>query len=189
MSSQASQISRRGFTKLLVGVPLGVVIFDGLSGVSAQPQVARHEISGTKPGKLGTASWKITYEAHYGGNTWAAPVEISYVTGYTKDDSWQRKIGLRNVSAKIIRSIGLGAYIINQDNPSVIVATKALPAIQFKSGFASDAAVDVDAKDNLENMFQPFLKNGVLEGDYRIELFVREVVNDTGVWRYSQKAE
>src|SRR5215207_1276032 len=154
MKSQVSKISRRGFTKLLVSIPVGAVIFDGLSLVSAQPQVARAATSGAKPSGLGTACWKITYQANYGGNSWAAPVAISYVTGYTGGGSWRRKIGLRNVSARTIRSIGLGAHIINQDKPSVIIATTALPAIQFKDGLATGAAIDVDAKDDLENIFR-----------------------------------
>jgi hypothetical protein len=145
------------------------------------------QATSAKSSGLDTVGWKITYQAHYGGNSWAAPVAISYVTGYTGGGSWRRKIGLRNVSARTLRSVGLGAYIINQDKPSVIIATTALPAIQFKDGLARGAAVDLDGKDELEKIFRPFIKNGVLEGDYRIELFVREVVNDTGVWRYDSK--
>jgi hypothetical protein len=187
MKSLTNKISRRGFTKLLVSVPLGAVILDGLSVLGAQPQVARPATSDAKSSGLGTACWKITYQAHYGGNSWAAPVAISYVTGYTGGGSWRRKVGLRNVSARSVRSIVLGAHIINQDKPSVIIATTALPAIQFKDGLARGAALDVDAKDDLETIFRPFVKNGVLEGDYRIELFVREVVNDVTTWRYDSK--
>ena len=186
MRSQASNISRRGFTKLLVSLPVGAVIFDGIS-VSAQPQVPQQATSGAKPSGLDTLKWKITYQAHYGPNSWAAPVAIRYVTGYTGGGSWRRKIGVRNVSAATVRSIGLGAYIINQDHPSDIIATTALGAIQFKDGLARNAAVDLDGKDELKNMFRPFIKNGVLEGQYRIELFVREVVSDGAVWRYDAK--
>jgi hypothetical protein len=184
MKSLGSKLSRRGFTKLLASIPVGAAIFNGLNLVSAQPQEPQQAPSG-KP--KGTAPWKITYQAHYGGNSWAAPVAISYVTGYTGGGWWRRKIGLRNVSANTVRSIGLGAHIFNQDNPSVIVATTALPAIQFKEGFAHGAAITLDGKDELEKMLHTFMKNGDLEGQYRIELFVREVVNDARVWRYDSK--
>jgi len=187
MRFQGSKISRRGFTKLLVSVPVGAAIFDGLNFASAGPQVPQQATSGTRPSGLETAPWKITYQAHYGGNSWAAPIALSYVTGYTGGGSWRRKIGLRNVSAKTVRSIGLGAHIFNQDNPSVIAATTALPTIQFKEGFAHGAAITLDGKDDLGDMFRPFIKNGDLEGQYRIELFVREVVNDETVWRYDSK--
>jgi|ERR1051326_2194216 hypothetical protein len=187
MKSQVSKISRRGFTKLLASIPIGAALFDGLSMVNAQPQVAQPAPSGARSDRLDVLSWKITYQAYYGGNSWAAPVLISYVTGYTGGGSWRRKIGLRNASAKTVRSIGLGAYIINQEKPSEIITT-ALPAIQFKDGLASGAAVNLDGKDELEKIFRPFIKNGVLEGDYRIELFVREVVNDATAWRYDSKS-
>ena len=187
MKSRASNISRRGFTKLLVCIPAGAVIFDGISVVSAQPQVPQEVKSGVKPSGLDPLCWKITYQAHYGGNSWAAPVTMSYVTGYTGGGSWRRKIGLRNISAPTVRSIGLGAHIFNQDNPSVKVATTELPTIQFKEGLANGAAVTLDGKDELETIFGPFLKNGVLEGDYRIEVFVRKVVSDAVVWHYEAK--
>lgn len=187
MRSRASKISRRGFTKLLVSIPVVGALFDGISVLSAQPQVPQEATGGAKSSGLDPVCWKITYQAHYGGNSWAAPVAMSYVTGYTGGGSWRRKIGLRNVSAKTVRSIGLGAHIFNQDNPSVIVATTALPTIQFKEGLTHDAAITLDGKDDLQSIFRPFIKNGVLEGDYRIELFVREVVSDKAVWRYEAK--
>lgn len=180
------KISRRGFTKLLASVPVGAAIFDGLGLVSAQPQAPQQATSSNNISSLQTATWKIAYEAYYGGNSWEAPVEISYVTGYPGGGSWRRKIGLRNVSAKNVHSIVIGAHIFNQENPSVIATTVALPAIQFKQGFAEGAAVTLDGKDDLETMFRPYLKNGDLAGQYRIELFVREVVNDSGVWRYDR---
>jgi hypothetical protein len=184
MKSRASKISRRGFTKLLVSIPVVGVIFDGFSVVSAQSQKVT---SSVKPSGSNPLGWKIIYQAHYGGNSWAAPVSISYVTGYTGGGSWRRKIGLRNVSATTVRSVGLGAHIFNQDNPSVIVSTTALPTIQFKEGLAHDAAVTLDGKDELEKIFRPFVKNGVLDEAYRIEVFVREVVSDAAKWRYEAK--
>lgn len=187
MRFQGSKISRRGFTKLLACIPAGAAIFNGLDSASAQPQVPQQATSGAKPSGLETAPWKITYQAHYGGNSWAAPVTMSYVTGYTGGGSWRRKIGLRNNSAKTVRSIELGAYIFNQDKPSVVFATTALPTIQFKEGFVHGAAITLDGKDELENTFRPYIRNGVLEGQYRIELFVREVAFDKGVWRYDSK--
>lgn len=187
MKSRANKVSRRGFTKLLVSIPVGAAIFKGLNFARAQPQVPQPAPVGAKKPGLETARWKLTYQAHYDGNTWAAPVAISYVTAYTGGGSWRRKIGLRNVSAKTVRSIELGAHIFNQDNPLVIAATAALPTIQFKEGFAHGAAITLDGKDELENMFRPFFKNGDLEGQYRIELFVRKVVNDATVWRYDSK--
>jgi hypothetical protein len=187
MRFRASRISRRRFTKLLAGVPVGAMFFKGLNVLSAPSQVPEAKTSDAKPSVPGPNSWKITYQAHYGPKSWAGPIAITYVTGYTGGGSWRRTIGLRNVSARTVRSIGLGAHIFNQENPSVIVATAALPAIQFKKGLARGAAVDLDGKDELENIFRPFMRNGVLEGQYRLELFVREVVNDTAVWRYDAK--
>jgi hypothetical protein len=187
MTSRASKLSRRVFTKLLVSFPIGAVIFNGLSVVSSQPQVPQKGASGDKPNDLGSDSWKLTYQAHYAGNSWAAPVAITYGTGDTGRGSWRRTIGLRNVSTRSVRSIGLGAHIFNQDNPSVILATTALPATQFKERLAHGAAVTLEGKDDLENIFRPFMKNGVLEGQYRIELFVREVVDNVAVWHYDSK--
>lgn len=189
MSSEAGKISRRGFTKFLVTVPIGAAIFDGLSVVSAQPQVPQRATSGPSPSGLDQSRWNLTYGAYYGGDSWSAPIAISYVTGYTVRGSWRRKIGLRNDSANTVRSVGLGAYIINEDKPSDVIATLPL-TINLKDGLASGAGCDLDGKDELESSLRSFIKNGVLEGHYRIEVFVSEVVNGDGtVWRHDSKAK
>jgi hypothetical protein len=139
---------------------------------------------GNKGHHLPQGKWAISASPYVGPMYESQPVKVIGVVSDTTKGFRVTAIGLKNTSSKAVASVTLTWYVSSDQSGNAVL-------LQNKTGELSlTGRLPVGKSDYFDldvvsfgNVSRPLLKNGALQGTYRIEVAVTDIVYEDGsVW-------
>jgi hypothetical protein len=146
-------------------------------------------------GGLPEGGWTIKL-SHYAGPEYESmPLQVTSVKGRVQDAGiWITERHLVNRSDKAVVRAYFDLFFYNEKEPDVLLFRRPISPISFKGSpllpgttfpHPTDTRVGPDgfALPLVKDLFAPFIKDGRLEGDYRLAIGVTKVLFEDGsVW-------
>lgn len=126
-------------------------------------------------------NWSIGMHPYLGSGYDAVPVIVTSVTSDAKRGIAVTKVGLENQSTQNVTAIKLTWRLSTEQNPGNVLLQGQTPFVTRDGGFPAGSNLRLRFPVvAFAKIFRPLVKSDALEGEFRIDILVSEVLYDDG---------
>lgn len=132
--------------------------------------------------------WGFSAHPYMGEGYESRPVVVTSVKTELKDLS-VTAVRIRNISSKSVAAVKFGWYLFNESNSRFVLQEGESPVISMEGGLAvGEGRILQLSIVSFGQVSKPLIQGGRLEGDYRLEIAVTEILfEDLSTWTVGQK--
>ena len=140
---------------------------------------------------LPRGSWTVGFHPYLRAGYDKMPVVVSSVTSKLAGGASVTGVGLVNRSGNPVSAVRLSWYLSTEEAPNSVLLHGQTPLVAPSGGFPAGAKYQMEFPVvSFAKIYKPLLKEGVLRGNFRIEIGVTEIVYEDGsVWAGSQAGQ
>lgn len=152
--------------------------------------MASNSLGQSTKDQLPKGGWTLGTHAYMGPDRDSLPVFVYSVTSQL-DGATITEAGFENRSSRSVAAVKLGWYLTTELDRDVILQQGQTPLLGFRGGFVADTRrVLKFPVVSFAAVHKPLLREGLLKGNYRIEVVVDEVrYNDGSSWMRTEKRQ
>lgn len=141
-----------------------------------------HSVAGDRQGtneQLPKGDWSLSAHPYMGKGYDSRPVMVSSVS--MDKTPVVTKVGLWNISNKVVLGVKLGWSLTTDENRGAVLRQGETVLIAISGGLpVNDSQSLKFPVVAFRDIYKPLLKNGALDGHYRIEVLVTEILFEDG---------
>lgn len=163
---------RKAVGRLLLALATSLLLLTPLSGWIPSSTAVESQPSG---------NWSISAIPYLGPGFEARPVVVGSVVSDAVKGFRITKAGLKNVSSKQVTAVKLGWRVTAQQARGTVLAKGQTPLVAISGGIPTDGTHVLKYPIfTFAEVYKSLLKGGTLEGRYKVEVLVTEIIFEDG---------
>jgi hypothetical protein len=139
--------------------------------------------------KLPPGNWSLSAHPYFGWDYRDLPVVVYKVTSEARAGVGVTKVGIKNTTDKVVTAVKFGWILYADEDRNKVLQQGRTPLLGLPTDLAAgDSRVLIYPVVSLFAVYKPLLKDGVLNGNFDVEIVVDEVhYTDETTWKRTQE--